>query len=336
MLRLGILPDRGARCRLDMPVPQRALIADLADPAAPALRGLYRGTEKALSAFACTADLWPQFMASCAEHGKTQPIIIRVSADVHMERTVILPEAARPGIRNVLRYQLSSLTPWQANELYWSYRLIEHDASNKRLLVRLALVRRAAVQPLLDLLLHDQRIILWIEAAGMPDRLVVRPTHGTGLAWPAAFLPRPLVAAGALCSLLCAVLLTSILRQELAIRSAGAALAALQPRVERAAQIRRELRRLDQAASVLPGRSRRLGDTMALFAALADTLPDDAYLTRLTVQDGQVDIAGVANSPANLLRAMASNPGFQAITLGPLSQGGSGQSFNLHAGLASE
>jgi len=319
-----------------MLVPQRALIIDLSNAAAPSLLGLNRGAEKLVFQPAGPADIWPDLLAACAEHGQTLPIIIRVPADMHMERNVVLPEAARAGLRSVLHYQLPSLTPWQAEDLYWSYGLIEHDVPNKRIALRLALVRRQAVQPLVDLLLRSQRTILWIEAGGLPDRLVVRPTEAASLAWPAIFLPRPRVAAAALCSLLCAVLLTSILRQELAIRAARAALAELTPQAERAARIRQDLRRLQQAAAVLPGSTRRLGDTMALFAALTDTLPDDAYLTKISVQDGHVDIAGVSGSPANLLRAISANPDFQDITLGPLSQAGSGQSFSLRAGLAPE
>ncbi len=334
MLGHKTLPDQSARCRQDMTVPPRALIVDLIDPAAPALHCLHRGAERLLLQYRAAADPWPDLLAYCNEHAKALPVIIRVSAATHMERTVTLPEAARSAIRSILHYQLPSLTPWQPEDLYWSYRLINHDASNRRILVRLALVRRQAVQPLLDLLLKSRRTILWIEAAELPDRLVIRPTHAKRLAWPAALLPGPRVATGALCSLLCAVLFTSVLRQELAIQAARAALTELRPRIERAAHIRRELRRLEQAESVLPGRTLRLGGTMALFAALADTLPDDAYLTKISVEDGRVDIAGVSNSPANLLRAMSSNPGFHGITLGPLSQEGAGQSFSLHAGLA--
>src|ERR1700732_5606054 len=69
-------------------------------------------------------------------------------ADV-LGKTVSLPLAAERELDHALASEMDRETPFTAEEIYWNHRVIEADRQNGRLSVRLWLIPKASLDPLL-------------------------------------------------------------------------------------------------------------------------------------------------------------------------------------------
>jgi len=94
-------------------------------------------------------------------------------ADV-LGKTVSLPLAAERELDQALAFEMDRETPFTAEELYWNHRIIEADRQNGRLSVRLSLVPKANLDPLLTDLAAVGIQPTRVEIADGPDKGVGR------------------------------------------------------------------------------------------------------------------------------------------------------------------
>ena len=115
-------------------------------------------------------------------------------ADV-LGKTVSLPLAAERELDQALAFEMDRETPFTAEELYWTHRVIEADRQNGRLSVRLWLIQKASLDPLLTDLAAVGIRPSRAEIADGPDKGTYLPLNGDGtrkhhtshrLLWPAA------------------------------------------------------------------------------------------------------------------------------------------------------
>jgi general secretion pathway protein L len=86
--------------------------------------------------------------------------------------------------------------------------------------------------------------------------------------------------------------------------------AALQPTVEQAEQLRRQLVG-SAGAEIVQDQRAKLGDPLAVLAAATRLLPDDTYLTDFTMQRRNVNLMGQSVGAAKLIGALAASPTFR-------------------------
>ena len=198
-----------------------------------------------------------------------------------LEQSVTLPLAAERDLARVLRYEMDRLTPFAADELYWSHAVERRDPARSQVRVRLRLVPRMQVAAALDRLrLAGLRPASIRTAEGPPIRLedaVARPWQRHGAT----------VLAGA-----CGVLAI-----------AAAAIPFVQQSVA-ANRVERQIERLD----VLATQRAKVGDPLAVLATLTDILPDDTVLTDLSLRQRVITISGQAAAAARLIPALAADP----------------------------
>jgi general secretion pathway protein L len=87
--------------------------------------------------------------------------------------------------------------------------------------------------------------------------------------------------------------------------------------VKQAETLRNEIARSAAGGDVIAAERARTGDALALIAGLTDALPDDTYLTDLSVRDGHLRLSGQSAAAAKLIPALAAdtalrNPSFTA------------------------
>ena len=100
--------------------------------------------------------------------GRTTLLLLG-EADV-LGKTVTLPLAAERELDQALAFEMDRETPFAPEELYWDYRVTEADRQNGRLQVRLSLVPKNVLDPLLaDLAAVGLRPSA-VEIADGPDR----------------------------------------------------------------------------------------------------------------------------------------------------------------------
>lgn len=265
------------------------------------------------------------------------PAVLRLPQGTVLERSVALPLAAERDPEQALRYEMDRLTPFTADEVYWDWSIERRDRVRNRLHLRLALVPKAGLAPLLADL----------AAAGLPpaalefvtpqgarrpislDHADTRKVHGRA---------RLRLAGGAVCATLAlvAVMLPFGL-QSLALGRVGSHIDALRPRVTQAEALRRRITAQVAGTDVVAAERARDGDALEILAAITDRLSDDTFLTDLTLRQRKLSIAGQSAVASRLIGALSAdptirNPSFSA----PVTRldGGRGDVFAIRAEIA--
>ena len=234
-----------------------------------------------------------------------------------LTREVALPLAAEQGLRTALRFEMDRLTPFRPDDVFWDCRKLRRDRARGVLLVDLAVVPKATVEPLLAALRRAGLAPAALEGR-LPDGRLRRIPLGQADSDQAARAQRLVWAAGAACAALAlAVLATPVLRQSLALQDAEDQIAALRPQMATVDALRRRLAGDVGAAAAARAHA---GDTLVALATLTDLLPDDTFLSMLSLQHGRLRVEGQSAAATRLIGALAEephirNPGFAAPVL---------------------
>jgi general secretion pathway protein L len=237
-------------------------------------------------------------------------------ADV-LGKMVTLPLAAERELDQALTFEMDRETPFSAEEIYWNHRIIAADRQNGRLSVRLSLVPKANLDPLLTGLAHIGIQPARVEIADGPDHGFYLPLNGDGsharrastrVLWPLA----------ALCAVLALVAVaTPFVRQELAIAALEREVAAGRAAAAEADNLRQEIDRLSGSAGFIESERDKAGRPLTVLAAATRVLPDDTYLTEMELRQRKATLSGRSAGAARLIAALAAdgefrNPAFSA------------------------
>ena len=208
-------------------------------------------------------------------------------------------------------------TPFKADEIYWNHRIEGADRQNRRMSVRLVLLPKANLAPLLTALgqfgIRPRRA----EIADGPDAGAYLPLEGDGgrthrashrLIWSAAVC----------CAILgVAAVVTPFVRQGRALASLDQQIAVGRTAAAEADSLRQEIDRLTGSADFVESERDKAGRPVAVLAAATRVLPDDTYLTEMELQKRKVTLTGRSAAAARLIGPLAAdgsfrNPGFAA------------------------
>lgn len=234
-----------------------------------------------------------------------------------LRRVATLPLAAERGLGELLRYEMDRLTPFQAADVLWDWRLAGRDRRRGTLAVELLLLPRAAVAAPLQAMEEAGLRADCVETVrpdGTPCRLPLDPpaSHRDRRRQRAVYM---------LCAVLVPVCLgTPVLRQSLALRAQQAQIAALRPLVAEAQTLQRHISGTGDEDAPAAGRA-HAADALTALAALTEALPDDTWLTKLGLNRRHLTMEGqTTGSATRLIAALAAgqrlrDPGFTAPTL---------------------
>ena len=241
--------------------------------------------------------------------GKTT--VLRLGEADVLGKTVSLPLAAERELDQALAFEMDRETPFTAEELYWSHRIIGVDRQNGRLSVRLSLVPKANLDPLLTDLAAVGIRPTRLEIANGADKGTYLPINGDGthkhhashrLLWPAAVC----------CSALAvAAVLTPFVRQELTLASVNSQVAATRAAAAEADTLRQEIDRLSGSAGFIESERDKAGRPLAVLAATTRILPDDTYLTEMELRQRKLTLSGRSAGAARLIGPLAADPEFR-------------------------
>jgi general secretion pathway protein L len=246
-----------------------------------------------------------------------KPVVLRLGEADVLGKTVVLPLAAEREIDQALTFEMDRETPFTAEELYWNHRIVAADRQSGRLSLRLMLVPRVNLAPLLDLLGQIGIAPLRAEIADGPDAGFWLPLDGVG--HPADRGASRLIKPAALCCaiLVLAAIVTPFVRQSFAMGSLDRALAAGRKAASEADSLRREIARLSGTADLVEKAREKVGQPLAVLAAATRVLPDDTYLTEMELQQRKLTMSGRSAAAARLISAVSAdsefrNPAFAA------------------------
>ncbi|MBV8935376.1 MAG: hypothetical protein JO320_27235 [Alphaproteobacteria bacterium] len=243
--------------------------------------------------------------------------VLRLDDSDVLGKTVSLPLAAERELDQALTFEMDRETPFTAEELYWNHRVIGTDRQNGRLSVRLSLIPKANLDPLLADLAAVGIRPKRVEITGGPDKGTYLPLNGDGsrsnrsshrLLWPMA----------ACCAALAvATIVTPFVRQEMTLASLDRDIKAAKAAAAEAENLRQEIDRLSGNAGFIEAERDKAGRPLVVLAATTRVLPDDTYLTELELRQRKLTLSGRSAGAARLIGALAAdsefrNPGFSA------------------------
>lgn len=263
------------------------------------------------------------------------PAVLRLPPELLLEQQVALPIAAERDPERVLQYEMDRITPFTADELFWGWTIERRDRAQGRLHLRLSLVPKARLSATLDALRQAGLRPTGLEALSPsgPTRRVAldRPP-------PARWRRRGLALAGGLCAVLAAAAVAvPFVVQSVRSAEVERRIAALRPQAERAEALRRRILSSAAGTDVFTEQRARVGDALATLATLTDVLPDDTFLTELTMRARVVTLSGQSAGAAKLIAALAAehsirNPAFAAPVM--RNEGTRGEGFSIRAEVA--
>lgn len=269
--------------------------------------GLRRnGKETLLGQFALGASGLAELPRSAGK-----PAVLRLGEAAVLGKTVVLPLAAEREIDQALAFEMDRETPFKAEELYWNHRVEAADRQNGRLSIRMVLIPKATLAPLLGFLGQVGIAPVRAEIGDGPDAGSWLPLDGDGRpAHPGSSrLLKPLAACCAALAL--AAIVIPFVRQSSAMAALDRELASGRAAASEGESLRREIRRLAGSADLVEKERDKVGQPLAVLAAATRVVPDDSYLTELELRQRKLTLSGRSAAAARLIGAFAADSEFQ-------------------------
>lgn len=263
---------------------------------------------------------WPCDVAGLAQRLDPRlyrlPRVWLLPADQVLRRTLRLPAAAAPRLREVMAFEIDRQTPFSADQVSFDVRALGESAPGQ-------LDAELVVLPLARLEQWRQAVGGWADAVSGIDVI-----DATGVALQVNLLPVTerhrssdpqlrveLLLGGAALALL--VLAGGRLLDN---RERGAA--ALREEVEHSARAARgvagqraQLQALVEGASFLAGERARRPSMLAVWNELSRLLPDGTYLEKIGVENGQLQLIGLSREANQLVPLLQVSPLWQRVNL---------------------
>lgn len=243
---------------------------------------------------------------ACAQPGRPPATVLRLDAEFLLEKQLTLPLAAERDLDRVLGFEMDRETPFAIDEVYWDATVLERDRRQGRLKVLLSLVPRASLEDLIGAL-GSVDLAPTVLAPVLADGSV-RPIHLDHSAPRGNDRAVPLLAWATAALALIAIALP-FARQALAFHSIDATIAALQPTVDEAARLRRQI--TGGGGEAIAAERGKLPNALKVLAATTQALPDDTHLTDLSLKNRRLSLIGQSAAAARLLGALAADPTFK-------------------------
>jgi general secretion pathway protein L len=218
--------------------------------------------------------------------------------------------AAQADLDQVLAFEMDRETPFAADEVYWNRQVVETDRQRQNLVVRLLLLPKARLAPMLAALGSAGIMPAAAEVGGHGDYPPLPLDGGAGrrvewsrrLLWPAAVC---------CCLLVLSAVAIPFVRQAAALAALGRAVRAGEATAARAGALREQIDRASRSADLVQSELAKAGRPLEILAELTRMLPDDTYLTDFELHHGKLTINGRSAGAARLIGALAANGDFR-------------------------
>jgi general secretion pathway protein L len=259
-------------------------------------------------------------------------IVLRLGPDEVVQRRLSVPAAAGEVLEAVVRNQIERLAPWPADKAFFAYETSAASEGSATLDVRLAVTARSLVEGLvadLEALGFAPGVVDYGEDAATEPRLNLLAA-GSGESRRSGRLLLSVVGLICLTALVAgAIGVAGLVQQTRELDALAAQLQELQVKSAAALPGQASARRLAWLAGERGGQP-----SMAIaLEALSRALPDDAWLTRMEVEQGTVRLAGNAANAAALIGRIEASGHFADVQFSApttLAEG-EGESFTITA-----
>lgn len=225
---------------------------------------------------------------------------------------VTMPLAAEANLRQALAYEMDRHTPFQAEEVFYNWRILSRDRESGQLHFELYVTPRAPVEAHIEQLKQ-----LGLAPAGVD---VATPDGPLGI----NLLPEALryhivrqqvrvnwVIAAIAVFLLAFVMAQSLWLREHQVRAIGEAIDSVRAEALVVQQIRKQIDDASEAAGFLQARKVQNGYKVEVLAELTRILPGDTFLDRLSMHVDTTQMQGKSANAQGLIELINDSPYFE-------------------------
>ncbi len=245
--------------------------------------------------------------------GRLGTVILRLPSHMLLEQEIALPLLAERDPARVLGYEMDRITPFTLKEVFWAWSIGRRDRTAGRLHLRLSLVPRRDVQPLLAILARAGVAPAVLEISC--DSVDGGPGGVRAIALDQAPTRRQrrtrrlTLTAAAGCALLALIAMVQpFVLQSLALSRIASRIAVLRPQVAEVERLRQRIAAQTAGTDIMVAERGRVGDALTILATVTDLLPDDAYLTSFGLTGRKLTLNGEAGGAARLIAVLAADP----------------------------
>ncbi|PKM42231.1 MAG: hypothetical protein CVV05_19020 [Gammaproteobacteria bacterium HGW-Gammaproteobacteria-1] len=263
----------------------------------------------------------PADTAEGAAHSRCDVILDRA---LLLETALTLPLEAERNLRRVLAFSMDRYTPFDADDVYFTFRVTGRDVVNRKIDVMLYAAPRTAVDPVIGRLAQiglDTVIVDVATAAETPgDRMGINLLPAIAAGGTVKARLNTALAAGA-GLLLVLVLAVPLWHRHQALAALEEEVTNLLPQVRSAEQLQAETGdRLEQIRQIHQ-RKYATPPVLDVLQQLSRLVPDEAWAGQVEIRDGRVRLSGEAAAASEMVQTLTTSgyfadPKFEA----PLTQ----------------
>jgi general secretion pathway protein L len=259
------------------------------------------------------SSVWRDAFAS---RGRAERVVITLAQRFLIRRTS-LPMAAAGEIEALLRYEMDRLTPFQADAVLFAHRVVSRDSKAGKLLVDVAILPKAWIDTVVARLAVASIRPDAVEEAADASRVGSLPNGAaswriamdrtdsarharTRLAWR--------MASATCAALALAMVAVPYIRQSLALAAVEQRISSLRSGMDRVTELHRQIASASEGAGQIASARQRGTVALRVLADVTDLLPDDTWLTSLSLRRARVVIEGHSAAATRLIAAMAADP----------------------------
>jgi general secretion pathway protein L len=244
-------------------------------------------------------------------------IALDLPPDAVLSRRIAFPVAAAENLRQVTEYEMSRRTPFKPDEVYFDVRIAERTPDGEQIGVDLHIVPRATVDSAIEkvaaLGLRPQRVGIASGALSAADGINLLP------AAPPRASRTEAAAAGVLAlaaiALLAAAVTIPLERKRAQLARLTDAVAAVRKEAVAGEKLTAEIERVGARSRLITERKQTGPSAITVIRDLTELLPDNTWLSNMTLAGDQISIQGYADAASTLVELIESSPHFRNAAL---------------------
>lgn len=248
--------------------------------------------------------------------GGTRQVVVRLPRDRVLRKVLNLPAAARENLREILSFEMDRTTPFTAEEVYFTYRIIDAGRQSKRLGIELLILPRASADPALDLVrawgLNVDRLELQTDGprAKAPPHATIDFLPAAGDASLRRRRPLTLLLGVTALALLIAAMVLPLQKQQRIIEDLRAEVAVDKAKADAGRRRREDMEQSITQSNFIIERKERRPAFVDVLDELTTLLPDKTWLIRIRYYNGELQAFGNSPTASALVGALEDSPLF--------------------------
>ncbi|MGO1079498.1 PilN domain-containing protein [Inquilinus sp. CA228] len=244
-------------------------------------------------------------LADWAARNRRRPVVLHLPPEAGLSRELTLPAAATLSLPDLLRREMDRLMPWPGDRVWLATQVLRRTEGGRKIEVELTVVPDAAVEPARRALAGLDVPIAAVELDGPAGKRILLPPGEDRATAGRRRLRRAALAVAALFAVAAVGAGGWIGWQSWQrgheIAALQARIAAARPAAEEVRQLRQEIAGLSDSQRFLDDKRRSVPAASIVLESVSRLLPDDVWLTDLSIADAALRAGGSATDASALI-----------------------------------